>query len=262
MSGERGWFGGRAYVVTGSTQGMGEAVAKALANAGARGIVVCGRNAANGKRVKSEIERLGAAAEFVAADLAKPEDCRAIVAACDRRFGRIDGLVNAAGDTGRGTIADTTVELWDRLFAVNARAPFLLMQDAIRIMRRDKTAGSIVNVITMSAYGGQPFITPYCAAKGALAVLTKNVAHAVRFDRIRVNGINVGWTDTPHEHEVQRAQGQPADWLASAEAAQPFGRLIKPDDVARLSLFLLGPESAVMTGAIVDFDQRVIGAWD
>src|SRR3546814_18630078 len=104
----------------------------------------------------------------------------------------------------------------------------------------------------MSSHGGQPFLTAYSASKGALAVLTKNVAHALRRDRIRVNGINIGWSDTPNEHKVQReAMGRGPDWLAEAEAAQPFGRLIKPNDVDRLTAFLLCPDSGVITGSII-----------
>lgn len=250
------------FLVTGSTQGIGAAVALALAQAGARGVVICGRSREDGARVKSAIEAAGAAAEYVHADLAEVDDCRAVTAACDKRFGRLDGLVNAAGMTDRGTLEDTTVELWDRMFAVNVRAPFILMQDAVAIMRREAIAGRIVNVITMSSHGGQPFITAYCASKGALATLTKNAAHALRGDRIRVNGVNIGWADTPGEHKIQLAGGAPEDWLAKAEAAQPFGRLIKPEDVAKFCLFLLGPDSGLMTGALIDYDQNVMGAYD
>ena len=253
---------GRVYLVTGSTQGIGAAVALALAQAGVRGVVICGRNQGGGARVKAAIEAAGAAAEYVPADLAEAPDCRAVTAACDARFGRLDGLVNAAGMTDRGTLGDTTVELWDRMFAVNTRAPFILMQDAVAIMRREGIAGSIVNIITMSSHGGQPFITAYCASKGALATLTKNAAHALRGERIRVNGVNIGWADTPNEHKVQMAGGAPADWLAGAEAEQPFGRLIKPDDVAKICLFLLGPDSGLMTGALIDYDQNIMGAYD
>ncbi len=251
---------GGIFTVTGGTQGVGETVALALADAGAAGIVICGRNAENGARVKEALEEKGAEAEFVEADLERPGDCREVITACDKRFGRIDGLLNAAGLTDRGTIEDTTVELWDRMFAINTRAPFILMQDAIKLMKREDTAGSIVNIITISSYGGQPKLTPYSASKGALVVLTKNVAHSVRFDRIRVNVVNLGWTDTPNEHLVQLAEGQPEDWLEKAEARLPFGRLVQAKDLANLCLFLLGAASGVMTGAAVDFDQTVIGA--
>ena len=255
-------FAGRIYVVTGGTQGIGAAIAIALARNGVGGIVTCGRNADGGAATKSAIEAEGVACEFVSADLGRIEDCRAVIAACDKRFGRIDGLVNAAGMTDRGTLESTTPELWDRMFAVNTRAPFLLMQDAIRIMRRDRVEGAIVNIGTLSGYGGQPFITAYCASKGALATLTKNVAYSVRFDRIRVNQLNIGWTNTPNEYQARIAMGYPEDWLAEAEAKQPFGRLLTSDDVARATLFLLGADSGIMTGAVVDHAQIVMGAWE
>ena len=255
-------FENRVYVVTGSTQGIGEAIAAALASAGAAGLVICGRNAQNGGRVKAALEAAGAIAEYVPADLENAEDCRRVVRACDERFGRLDGLVNAAGITERGTIEDTSLELWDRMFAINTRAPFLLMQEAIRVMKREGRGGAIVNIVTMSSHGGQPKLTAYCASKGALATLTRNVAHATRFERIRVNGVNIGWTATPNEHRIQLAEGQPEDWLARAEAEQPMGRLITTEDVASITLFLLGPKSGVMTGSVIDCDQMVMGAYD
>jgi NAD(P)-dependent dehydrogenase (short-subunit alcohol dehydrogenase family) len=253
---------GKIVIVTGGTQGLGAGIARHLAERGAAGILLCGRGRDNGLRVAAELENAGCPATYEPADLASEEDCRRVVTACERRFSRIDGLVNAAGESSRGTLESTSVELWDRLFAVNVRAPFLLIQESVRRMRRQGSGGSIVNVITISSHGGQPYIMAYCASKGALATLTRNVAHALRQDHIRVNGINVGWMDTPAEHRVQRAMGQPASWLEEAEREQPFGRLIRPADVAPLVAHLLGDESSMMTGAIVDFDQRVVGAWD
>lgn len=254
---------GQVIVVTGGTQGIGEATARHAAACGAAGLVICGRNEERGRAVAAELERQGCPTVFQRAELAEPEDCRAVVEAADRRFGRIHGLVNAAGATDRGHLHDTTVELWDRIFAVNVRAPFLLMQGCVAVMRREGIAGSIVNVITMSSHGGQPFLVPYSTSKGALATLTKNAAHGLRRDRIRVNGINMGWCDTPNEHRIQmESMGRGADWLAEAEAAQPFGRLVKPIDVARLAAFLLSAESGIMTGALIDHDQNVMGAYD
>lgn len=255
------------YLVTGATQGVGAAVARRLATGGAGGVVLVGRDAERGKAVAADVEASGCAAAFVAAELEDVAACRRAVAACAERFGRLDGLVNAAGITDRGGIDDTTPELWDRLFAVNVRAPFFLCQEAVKLMRQNpldglRQAGSIVNIITMSSHGGQPKLTAYSASKGALATLTRNLGHALRAERIRVNGLNIGWTETPNEHRVQLAEGQPADWLAEAEAHQPFGRLIKPADVAEAVLFLLGPASGIMTGSVIDYDQMVIGAYD
>lgn len=249
-------------IVTGGTQGLGEGIAQHLAELGAAGLVICGRNQERGQAVANSLAEIGCQSLYVPADLAREEDCRQVVRACDERFGRVDGLVNAAGVTTRGTLEDTTVELWDYIFAVNARAPFILIQEARRSMQREKRGGSIVNILSMSSYGGQPFIMAYCASKGALATLTKNVAHSLRFERIRVNGLNIGWTSTTAEDAVQKAMGQPDNWLELAEAEMPFKRILHPLDIAKLTAYLLSDDAEMMTGAIIDFDQHVMGAYD
>lgn len=253
---------GKVILVTGGTQGVGEAIAREAAASGAKAVCITGRDAARGTRVAKEIEGRFCPVLFVAADLGDAEACRRIVAQASERFGVVDGLVNAAGLTDRGTIENTSVELWDRLFDVNARAPFILIQETVRRLQAAKQPGSIVNIITRSSHGGQPFLTAYSASKGALAILTKNVAHAMRNHRIRVNGLNIGWTETPGEHAIQKRDGKPADWLERAEPMQPFGRLIKPHDVAAASVYLLSDASEMMTGALIDFDQNVMGAYD
>ncbi|HEX7299879.1 MAG TPA: SDR family oxidoreductase [Solirubrobacteraceae bacterium] len=252
---------GKVLVVTGSTQGLGAALARRAVAVGAAGVVVCGRDGERGAAVRDELEGMGGEALFVAADLADPEQCRAIVHACDERFGRLDGLVNSAGLSARGTLDDTSVELWDRLFAVNVRAPFVLMQEAARIMRRAGAGGSIVNIITMASHGGEPALTGYAASKAAMATLTRNAGYQLQPDRIRVNGLNIGWTATEGEHAVQTGEGQPADWRAAADAGRPFGRLLRPDDIAPMVTYLLSDASAMVTGSVIDFDQTVHGPY-
>jgi NAD(P)-dependent dehydrogenase (short-subunit alcohol dehydrogenase family) len=253
---------GKVAVVTGATQGVGEAIARTAAEAGAAGLCLTGRNRARGDRVAADISAAGCPAIFVPAELGDEASCRTIVAAAWDRFGVVDGLVNAAGLTDRGRIEDTSVELWDRLFAVNVRAPFILTQELVRRLTAAGRPGSIVNIITQSSHGGQPFLTAYSTSKGALATLTKNNAHALRRQRIRVNGVNIGWTDTPGEHAIQARDGNPPDWLQKAEPNQPFGRLIRPGDVATLAVYLLSDAAMMMTGALIDFDQNVVGAYD
>ena len=255
-------LGDKIVVVTGGTQGLGEGIALHLAELGAAGLVICGRNKERGQKVENALTKIGSPSLYVPVDLANEEDCRQLIRACDDRFGRVDGLVNCAGITTRGTLDSTTVELWDYMFAVNTRAPFILMQEAARIMKRENTGGSIINILSMSSYGGQPFLTAYCASKGALVTLTKNVAHSLRFDHIRVNGLNIGWTSTTAEDAVQTAGGEPDNWLELAEAQQPFKRILYPLDVARLTAYLVSDDSEMMTGAIIDFDQNVMGAYD
>ena len=252
---------GKIAVVTGSTQGLGETITHLFADRGVKGLVIAGRNAKNGARVKSDLEKKGVKTVFVEADLGKVEDTRKLVAACAKEFGRIDALVNAAGMTDRGTIWDTSPELFDQMYAINVRAPFFLMQDALHLMKKTKTSGTIVNILSVSGYGGQDFITAYCGSKGSLAILTKNIAYSVLNYRIRVNGLNIGWMDTPGEDRIMKTyhDAEPG-WLKKAEEGRPFGRLLKPDEVARACAYLSSDESGLMTGSIIDFDQQVMGA--
>jgi NAD(P)-dependent dehydrogenase (short-subunit alcohol dehydrogenase family) len=252
---------GKVVIVTGGTQGVGEAVAISAAEAGAAGVVICGRQADKGKSVAERMESLGSKAEFVPADLSQVDDCRNVVARCDQVFGRVDGLVNAAADTNRATLDEATVEFWDYQFAVNVRAPFLLTQEAARIMRRENIAGSIVNILSVAAYCGMDILPAYSSTKGALSTFTKNTANGLRKDRIRVNGINLGWTDTPNEHVVQKRQGSPDNWLEIGEQSSPWGRILKPDDVAKLCLYLLSDDSGILTGSNMDFAHRVMGVF-
>ena len=256
---------GQVVIVTGGTQGLGEAVAKRAAAEGAADIMLCGRNRARGEAVAAAIrEESATAVTEVYGDLADPAYCAEIIATCRKEFGRVDGLVNAAGHNVPGTIDDTSVELWDMMFAVNARAPFLLTQGAVGLMKERGNPGSIVNVLSIAIAGGMPTLTPYASSKGALATLTRNVACSEKHHRIRCNGIVLGWTDTPGETEFQRLEGKnDADnWQADAAAELPFGRLITPQDVAALTAFLLSGESGVMTGALIEYDQLVLGTFD
>jgi NAD(P)-dependent dehydrogenase (short-subunit alcohol dehydrogenase family) len=254
---------GKVAIVTGSTQGLGEAIATLFAERGVAGLVITGRNAANGEKVKAALEAKSVRTVFVAADLAKVVDAENIVTAADQAFGRVDILVNAAGITDRGSIWDTEPALFDAMFAVNVRAPFFLMQHALKVMKRQKIEGSIVNIISMSGHGGQSFITAYSASKGALVTLTRNVAYSVMNHRIRVNGLTIGWMDTPGEDRIMKTyHGAEDGWLKEAEKNRPFGRLLKADEVARSVAFLASAESGLMTGSIIDFDQQVLGAGD
>ncbi|HVY00446.1 MAG TPA: SDR family oxidoreductase [Pseudorhodoplanes sp.] len=263
LDGRAARLDGKIAVVTGGTQGLGEAVARLFVARGAKGIVICGRNADKGRRVAGDLNKAGAKAEYVEADLADLAQARAVIAAADRLFGKVDVLVNAAGVTDRGTILNSSPDLYERIMAVNLRAPFFLIQDAAKIMLREKIAGAIVNIQSMSAHGGQPFLTPYSISKGALATLTRNVAFSLMRSRIRVNGLNLGWMNTPGEDAIMRkAHGAQDGWLEKAMAEQPFGRLVEPLEAARAVAFLASDESGMMTGVNIDFDQSVLGAWE
>jgi len=252
---------GKYAIVTGSTQGLGEATARLFVERGLAGLIICGRSAERGQAVADDLDSDSCQVHFVQADLANVDDCRRIVAAADQHFGSVRVLVNAAGVSDRGTIWDTTPELWDWIMAINVRAPFILIQETIKIMRRESVEGSIVNVGSVAAYGSIPVLTPYATSKGALMTLTKNAAYALMRNRIRINMLNIGWMDTPGENIIQRKYHSAGDgWLEDVEAGQPFGRLLKPEEVARAIAFIASDESGMMTGSIVDFDQSVQGA--
>ena len=146
------------------------------------------------------------------------------------------------------------------MFNVNIKAPFFLIQDTVKIMRRDKIKGTIGVVTTMAAHSGMPFITPYSASKGALVVLVKNLGNSLDRDQIRINALNIGWTDTPGEDEIQKKNHNASNnWVEETEKNLPFKKLTKPIDVAKGLSFICSSESGIMTGSIIDFDQSVAG---
>ncbi|MEJ6488718.1 SDR family oxidoreductase [Leucobacter sp. USCH14] len=259
---------GRIVLVTGGTQGLGRAVAEAAAREGAAGVVIVGRSAEKAETALAAIRRCasdpaGFEASAIIADLAEAGEAERAVAEAVARFGRVDALVNAAGATSRGALLDTSRELLQEHLNLNVIAPFMTMQGAVSDMRRRGEPGTIVNVISMSMHGGQPYLAPYVASKAGLAGLTKNAAFAHRFDRIRINGLNIGWTATPGEAVTQQTfHGADDDWLERAESEQPMGKLGRPDEIADAIVFLLSGRSGVVTGSIIDWDQNVPGAYD
>jgi NAD(P)-dependent dehydrogenase (short-subunit alcohol dehydrogenase family) len=258
-----GQFAGKVAAITGGTQGLGEAIARLFAARGAAGLALCGRNVERGEGIASELSGAGCPTEFVHADLERMADGRNFIDSTEASFGRLDVLVNCAAATDRGTIESTTEELWDKIFTLNVKSQFFLIQRAVEVMRRHRISGAIANIGTMTAHGGPPKLIAYSASKGALMTMTRALANALKRDRIRINTLNIGWTNTPREHLVQTGMDrQPENWLEIASRSQPFGRLIEPDEVARAIAFLCSDESGLMTGAVIDYDQNVVGTWD
>lgn len=244
-------------LILGGTQGLGLAIAQALVAEGCRHIVITGRDGAKGEAAAASL-----GATFLPCDLGDVAQVVATVDTAHAKMGRITALCVAGASTDRGSVLDTTPEAWDQMMATNAKGPFFALQRVAQLARAGGHAASVVNILSMVVHCGQSFLAPYSASKAALANVTKNAANALRADRIRVNGINCGWMDTPGEDSVQRRyHGATDGWLAAAEARQPFGMLVKPNHVAGLASYMLGPHSGVMTGSIVDFDQNISGAY-
>jgi NAD(P)-dependent dehydrogenase (short-subunit alcohol dehydrogenase family) len=221
---------------------------------------VHGTNTAHGDAVVAGIREAGGRALFIAADLTDTDDCQAIIRTAAREFGRVDVLVNNAGDVSRGTIETVPLALWDRILAVNLRAPFILMQAVIPHMRA-RGGGSIVNIGSVNAYIGEPKLCPYSVSKGGLMTLTRNAAAFLNQYRIRVNQLNVGWTLTEGEERVKREEeGLGPDWLADAVKTRAFGRLLSPLDIAHAAAYFASDDSGVITGSVLDLEQFAIGA--
>lgn len=252
----------RVVLVVGGTAGLGAGIARAAAREGAY-VAVAGRRMERAEELAKELAATGAQSLAVHCDVADPESAMGAVAATVARFGRIDALVNSAGLTSRGSLLDTTPELFDAHVATNLRGPFFTMQSAVRDMVGRGAPGSIVNIISTTELGGQPYLAPYAAAKAGLATLTRNAAHAHRWDRIRVNGLDIGWTQTEGEDAIQRRfHGAGDDWVEVAEATLPMGKLGQVDEIADMVVFLLSDRSGVVTGSVIDWDQNIQGCHD
>ncbi|MER8485034.1 SDR family oxidoreductase [Mesorhizobium sp. M1322] len=261
MNGSAGRNSETRAIVTGGAQGIGFAVAEALADEGCRALALVGRSREKGDKAVAELGKNGVDAIFISADVSVVADCKRVVETAIAHFGTVNALVNAAATSARGSLVETSEETFDQIFQTNVRGPFFLMQGVVAQLLARKAPGSIVNVLSMSAHCGQSFLAPYSSSKGALATLTKNVANAYRSNRIRCNAVLPGWMDTEGEAIVQKKwHDAPDNWLEKAEAAQPMGQLVKPDQLARLVSYMVSPQSGVMTGSLVDYDQNIAGS--
>jgi NAD(P)-dependent dehydrogenase (short-subunit alcohol dehydrogenase family) len=245
---------GTAAIVTGATSGMGRATALLFAREGAS-VLAGGRDAARGAALVAEIRAAGGRAEFVGGDVAESGTSESLVERCVAAFGRLDAVAACAGTLGLGAAADLPIETWRRTLAVNLDAVFYLMRAAIPAMA--DRGGAIVVVGSIAAYKGFPGHAAYCASKGALVSLVRQVA-ADYGPKVRVNLVCPGPVDTPLIHESAAAFPDPARAVEDAGRRTVMKRLGRPEDVARAILFLASADSAWITGAALDVDGGVM----
>lgn len=247
----------KAIIVTGSTSGIGAAIADAIIAAGGKVLL-------HGTRedlLKERAAKLGKNACWVVGDLARTESPALIASAAVKAFGRIDGLVNNAGIFPRSTIATANDADFDRIFHINARAPLMLIQEMVADCRQRKAPGVIVNIGSINAWCGGNDLLVYSMSKGALMTMTRNLGDALTEEGIRVNQLNVGWTLTDGEKIMQKQLGAPDDWHDHIpRGAAPRGSLLKPEEIARHAVFWLSEASAPVTGSVYEIEQYpVIG---
>ena len=253
-------FDGKVAVITGGTQGLGFATAQLMKARGAAGLLLIGRTVVKGEAAAALLDGDGCRAVFHSADLANDDDVAGVIERTDAEFGVVHSFVNCAAATWRGSVWNTSPQMWDDMLGLNVKMPALFVTGLGRIMKREDVAGTMVLISSIAHHGGNEVLWPYSTSKHALETLVKSAAFSLLADSIRINMLNPGWMDTPAEHETQRKfHDAPDDWLVAAEASQPTGRLLKPQEVARAICFLASAESGMMSGASIDFDQTMPG---
>jgi NAD(P)-dependent dehydrogenase (short-subunit alcohol dehydrogenase family) len=245
----------KVIIVTGATSGIGRAIAERCVAEGAR-VLVHGIVREDGEAI---VKRLGAAAVLHLDELADPASAGRIAAAAQAAFGRIDAVVNNAAVVARSNLGTASAEFFDRMMAVNVRAPLLLIQAAFPQLKANE--GCVLNIGSINAHSGQANLLDYSISKGAMQTLSRNLANAHGEDRVRVNHLNVGWVLTDREYAHQIEHGMPADWPQHVPAQfAPSGRLMMPEEIAAAAVYWLGDESRPVSGAVVELEQfSVIG---
>lgn len=243
---------GKSAVVTGAASGFGAGIARLFAAEGA-GVIVADVNDQAGRGIVSEIERSGGQAVYVHADVSLRGDARSMIEAAVEAYGRLDVLVNNAGFSHRNKpILEVTDEEFDRVFAVNVKAVFLAVQEALPQFRA-QGGGCIINTSSTAALRPRPNLAVYSSSKGAVNTLTKSLAVELAADNVRVNAVCpvigetglletfMGVPDTPENRK-------------KFEATIPLGRFSRPEDIAKATLFLASDDAEFVTGVTLEVD--------
>jgi NAD(P)-dependent dehydrogenase (short-subunit alcohol dehydrogenase family) len=240
-------FSNKVVVVTGASSGIGRAAALAFGREHAR-VVTVGRDAEALGQVAAGISEC----QIVRVDVTLEEAAARIVKAAVDGFGGIDVLVNAAGVIGSGGVETTGDELWDRMFAINVRAPFRLMREAAPhlVARR----GAIVNVSSVTGLRAFPGLAAYCASKAAVDQLTRCAALDLAGKGVRVNAVNPGVVVTNLHRRSGMAEDQYAKFLERSKETHPLGRAGQPEEIAQLVLFLASERAGWITGETIAID--------
>ncbi|HEX7014626.1 MAG TPA: SDR family oxidoreductase [Cyclobacteriaceae bacterium] len=242
----------KVIIVTGSTTGIGKAIALRCVTEGAQ-VVITGLEEDLGNAVIREIPR-GKGVLHVR-DITAEGAAAEIIDVALRAFGRIDAVVNNAAAVVSSDIRTTDAAFLRKVLEVNTVAPFNLIRSALPYL--EKSGGCVLNIGSVNAYSGEPGLLAYSISKGALMTMTRNLGDALnRTHGVRVNQINPGWVLTEREVERKRAHGLPDDWYtALPDVYAPSGRILKPEEIAAAAVYWLSDECGPVSGQIVDLEQ-------
>ena len=242
----------RVALVTGAAQGIGLGIATLFAREGAS-VLLADSKETEGEQAAAAIRADGGHAVFCPTDVVKEHDvCRAVSTALDE-FGRLDIIVNNAGICQVRSIEESTLEEWDQVMAVNVRAIFLTTKHAVAHLR-GVGGGSILNIASVSSFVGQQSTPAYCASKGAVLMLTKSLAVDLGPDKIRVNCLCPGITDTPMLRSHLQHAEDPEAHLFHRLLRVPFGEILVPEDIGQAAVFLCSDQARRITGTSLVID--------
>jgi NAD(P)-dependent dehydrogenase (short-subunit alcohol dehydrogenase family) len=243
----------KVIIVTGSTTGIGKAIATRCVAEGAR-VIVHGLEKHWGEAV---VASLGAGkAVLHVEDIIADGAPQRLVDLALRHFGKLDAVVNNAAAVVSSNIHTTDLAFLRKVLEINTVAPFALIKAALPFLRQ--TRGNVLNIGSVNAYSGEPNLLAYSVSKGALMTMTRNLGDTLhREDGVRVNQINPGWVLTETETERKRQHGLAEDWYKGIPAVYaPAGRILRPEEIAAAAIYWLADECGPISGQVVELEQH------
>jgi NAD(P)-dependent dehydrogenase (short-subunit alcohol dehydrogenase family) len=238
-------------LITGSATGIGKAIATRCVAEGAK-VIIHGIDQPAADATAATFPKGSAAA--IGADLFDPDSPKRIIDFAIAQFGSLHGLVNNAAWIPRTNLFTSDVAMFDRCMAINVRAPLFLIQHAFPHLKMTK--GAVLNIGSVNAYTGESNLLPYSLSKGALMVMTRNLADAHGVDGVRINQVNPGWIHSEAEDDIQRKIQHDDKWFEHIpKAFAPSGRILKPEEVAHIAVYWLSDESQIVSGTVMELEQ-------
>ncbi len=243
----------KVILVTGSTTGIGKAIAIRCVREGAS-VIIHGLEQDLGESVMEELPK--DKASLIIEDLEHEGVATRLVEHAISRFGRLDAIVNNAAKVISSNIHTTDLSLFRKVIEVNTLAPFALIQAALPFL--SKTKGCVLNIGSVNAYSGEADLLAYSVSKGALMTLTRNLGDTLHREYgVRVNQINPGWVLTENEAKRKHDQGLSAEWYKDIPSVYaPAGRILRPEEIAAAAVYWLADESGPISGQVVDLEQH------